>query len=81
MSEELKVGDVVRVAEPDHYITAFANKIRDRDGVVEWIGPDKWGQFKNLCWVKFGKRNGRGKEFRERMDVRNLIVQNKEKQA
>lgn len=71
---EIKVGDMVRVAEPDRFLVAFANKIRDRDAVVEWVGPDQWGQFKGKAWVRFMKRGRRGKEFRERMDLIDLKV-------
>lgn len=70
----IEVGNIVRVKEPDGYLAAFANKIRDRNAVVEWIGPDQHGQFKGMAWIRFLKRNGRGKEFRERMEVRSLEV-------
>lgn len=70
----MKVGDIVRITNPEFYKVAFANKIKDRDGVVEWIGPDIHGQFKGQAWIRFLKRNGRGKEFRERMAINELIV-------
>ncbi len=75
MAEELKVGDTVRVKDPDEYIVSFANKVRDRDAVVEFVGPDEHRQFKGRVRVMFQKRNGRGKEFREMMRSRDLIKQ------
>lgn len=73
MSDDIKVGDVVRVKEPDEFLAAFAAKIKDRDAQVLWVGPDKHGQFKGKCGLLFKKRNGRGKEFKEIMHTRHLI--------
>lgn len=71
----LKPGDVVRVRDPENFIVSFAAKIRDRDGVVEWVGPDAHGGYRGYATVRFGKRNGRGKEFTERMQIRSLVLQ------
>lgn len=74
MTEELQVGDIVRVKNPDDFISTFARKITDRDAVVIWVGPDSLGMNKGIAGVIFQKRNGRGKEFRERMSIRELQV-------
>lgn len=65
MSEApFKVGDVVRVRDPDGFVSAVADKIRDRDATVEDVyvpmGSTSWHAI-----VRFHKRNGRGKEFTE----------------
>jgi hypothetical protein len=73
MTEELNPGDVVRVKDPDGYFVSFCNKIRDRDAVVEWAGPDANGMNVGRCCVMFQKRNGRGKEFREVMQISALL--------
>lgn len=67
MSQEFKVGMVVRVKDPEVYTREFAKKIADRDAVVAIIGS-------RSVLVKFLKRNGRGKEFHERMNVRDLVI-------
>ena len=78
VSDELKPGMVVRVKDPSQFLSAFAKKIADRDAVVNWVGPDRYGQFKGRASVTFQKRNGRGKEFRETMSIRDLVVTAKE---
>lgn len=67
MSNEFKPGDIVRVIDPDQFLQPLCAKLTNREGVVEWVGPDAHGQFEGQMWVRFLKRNGRGKEFRERM--------------
>jgi len=75
MSEnEIKAGDIVRVKDPSAFYSAVAKKVADRDAVVNWIGPDKHGQFEGRVSVTFQKRNGRGKEFRQVISVRHLVV-------
>lgn len=69
---DLKPGDIVRVKNPDAFISTFAKKIANRDAIVNWVGPDQYGQFKGAASITFQKRNGRGKEFRERMDISDL---------
>lgn len=69
---EIKPGDVVRVKGPERFLVEFANKIRDRDAIVEWVGPDAHGMNVGRCGVIFQKRNGRGREFRETMRTSHL---------
>lgn len=75
---QLEPGMVVRVKDPSGFISAFAKKVADRDAVVNWVGPNESGQFKGYASVTFQKRNGRGKEFRERMRIRDLVIATKE---
>lgn len=70
----IKAGDIVQVRDLSRFVSVFSNRVKDRDAVVEWVGPDAHGQFKGQCWVIFQKRNGRGKEFRERMHVSDLVM-------
>jgi hypothetical protein len=67
-----KKDDIVQIVNPDLFISAFARRVKDRDGVIEWVGPDRHGQFKDRAKVRFLKRNGRGKEFSEIMSTRDL---------
>lgn len=71
----IKPGDIVRVADPSRYIVSFAKKIEGRDAQVLWVGPTKTGMFKGYAGVRFLKRNGRGKEFEERISIKELVVQ------
>lgn len=73
-NQEITPGCVVRVKDTERFLVAFAKKVKDRDAVVNWVGPDKHGQFTGRASVTFQKRNGRGKEFREVMNVRDLVV-------
>ena len=59
---EPAIGDMVRVKEPDHFLSPLDKKLKDRNGVVvrKWL-PD--GRFRCRFVVRFEKRNGRGKEF------------------
>lgn len=75
---KFKVGDVVRVANPDQYIVSFGKKVADRDAIVldnfnDWLTDNTKG-FKGRVHIEFKKRNGRGKEFREVMNERDLIA-------
>jgi hypothetical protein len=72
--EEIKVGATVRVNNPDDYLSAFAKKITDRDGVVEEVGAGKHSSRIGYAKVRFLKRNGRGKEFTQWMYIRDLTV-------
>lgn len=72
--DDIKVGDTVRVKDPSHYLSAFAKKVTDRDGVIEEVGPDKHGYRAGYVKVRFLKRNGRGKEFTEWLSIRDLTV-------
>lgn len=75
---KFKVGDVVRVADPDGFISSFAKKVADRDAIVienfsDWATNTTKG-FKGRVYLEFQKRNGRGKEFREVLNERYLIL-------
>ena len=74
-SQLLKAGDVVRVRDANEFLAAFGAKIKDRDAEVLWVGPKPDGSFRGKASIRFKKRNGRGQEFNEIMDVRHLIVQ------
>ncbi len=74
----ISTGDIVRVKNADQYVVAFANKVRDRDAVVLWVGPNIHGMFKDSAKVIFLKRNGHGKEFEQILYQRDLIVQTKQ---
>ena len=65
-------GEIVRVKDPARYIVSFAQKIKDRDALVLWVGPTANGMFKGRAKVRFLKRNGRGKEFEEVMYINDL---------
>jgi hypothetical protein len=69
---DLKPGDIVRVKDPKDFISDFAKQIANRDAIVNWVGPDQYGQFRGFASVTFQKRNGRGKEFTERMRISDL---------
>jgi len=71
---ELKAGDIVRVKNPEGFISGFAKKVADRDAVVNWVGPLSDGQFKHDVGVRFLKRSGRGKEFYEIMRKRDFVL-------
>lgn len=74
-SDEIQVGDTVRVNNPDEYIVEFAKKVRDRDAVVQSVFPPL-GRFNSnpMARVEFQKRNGRGKVFTEVMRASSLVV-------
>lgn len=75
---KFKVGDLVRVRQPDAFISSFEKKISNRDALVlknfdDWITDTTKG-FKGRVYVEFQRRNGRGKTFREVMNERDLIA-------
>lgn len=70
----IKAGDIVRVKNPADFISSFSKKVADRDAVVQWVGPDRHGQFVGRARVLFQKRSGRGKEFAETMSVSDLVI-------
>lgn len=72
MSTEFKVGDVVRVKDPDQYISSFGKKIKDRDAIVLSVFTPA-GSAIQRCRVEFQKRNGRGKEFIEIFRCHDLL--------
>lgn len=77
------IGSIVRVANPDSYLSEFAKKIRDRDAVVleaiqDWDysrGASNEKSFRGRLMIEFQKRNGRGKVFTEIMHQRDLVPQ------
>ncbi len=77
---EIKVGDIVRVRDPSQYISSMRSKrLADRDGVVEFVFEGNGLRLGYTANVRLLKRNGRGKEFTERVRIADLIVvENKE---
>ena len=70
----IQVGDTVRVKDPDGFNVAFGSKVRDRDGIVEAVyTPPGYGS-QVRARVRFLKRNGRGKEFTEKINAHYLVV-------
>lgn len=76
-----QMGDVLRVKDPEGFLSAFAKKIAGRDatlvGNVMDFGSSPTGlpkEFKGRIHVRFEKRNGRGKEFAEIMNQRDFIL-------
>jgi hypothetical protein len=65
----IAVGDTVRVRDPD----SWPEKFRERDAVVLQVGPTPTGMFKGQAFIRFQKRNGRGKEFEEWAHIRHLV--------
>jgi len=65
-------GDTVRVKDPDKFVPPLDKMLKDRDGVVVrvWTPP---GQRQCRAVVRFGKRNGRGKEFEQSLYLSDLI--------
>lgn len=78
---DIRPGDVVRVKDPSRFLVSFAQKIRDRDAEVLWVGPTAGGMNIGRACIQFQKRNGRGKEFSEVMQVEELEVQERGKGA
>lgn len=72
--EQIEGGDTVRVKDPESFLSYLSKKVADRDAIVNWVGPDKHGQFVGYASLTFQKRNGRGKEFTQRMHIRNLVI-------
>lgn len=70
----MKPGDIVRVKDEESFLAAFARKIKDRDAIVNWVGPTANGMNQGYASITFQKRNGRGKEFSQRMRISDLIV-------
>lgn len=79
---KFKVGQVVRVANPDGFIVEFGRKVGNRDAVVldnfdDWVTDTTRG-FAGRVRLEFQKRNGRGKVFREVMNERDLVAATRE---
>lgn len=76
-SADFKVGQVVRCADPEVFLQPLRNYLKDREGTVEKVLPvvrpdDYYCGHINKVVVKWGKRNGRGKERTEMMDPRDI---------
>jgi len=69
---EPNVGDSVRVKDPDQFVAPLDKQLRDRDGVVLRVWTPL-GHWRCRAAVRFGKRNGRGKEFEHSLSVGDLI--------
>jgi hypothetical protein len=59
---EPNVGDSVRVKDPNQFVSPLDKQLKDRDGVVVRVWTPL-GPRRRRATVRFGKRNGRGKEF------------------
>jgi len=72
-----KVGGCVRVVDADQFVSPLDAKLKDRDGTVlrVWTPP---GLRRPRVAVRFGKRNGRGKEFEHSFSVNDLTPWPKE---
>ena len=65
-------GDAVRVKDPDQFVSPLDKQLKDRDGVVVRVWTPL-GHLRRRAVVRFGKRNGRGKEFEHSLSVGDLI--------
>jgi hypothetical protein len=72
-----KVGGCVRVVDTDQFVGPLNKKLKDRDGTVlrVWT-PVSYSRPRAA--VRFGKRNGRGKEFQHSFPVSYLMPWPKE---
>lgn len=78
----IEVDNTVRVKDASAFTLRVALKVKDRDGVVEWVGTDDTGRRDGYeCRVRFLPRNGRGKQFLMRVAACELVVQPKEQHA
>lgn len=76
-----KEGQVVRIKDPDGYISSFAKKVADRDAIViknvldyGFGSTGNVKSFQGRVIVEFQRRNGRGKTFREIMQERDFVA-------
>lgn len=78
MDELFKVGDVLRLKEPERFIER--RKLENRDAVLikhmldYGYGSDGARRFRGRVRVEFQKRNGRGKVFQQIMKERDFIL-------
>lgn len=75
--QKIQVGDVVRVARPEQFVSE--RKLKDRDAIVLQVGPTALDMFKGQVFLEFQKRNGRGKTFKQWMWLRDLEQQGESK--
>lgn len=71
-------GSVVRVKDPDNFVSTFANKVRDRDAIVkdsllDWTGNNERA-FRGRLLIEFQKRGNRGKTFTDVLHQRHLTL-------
>jgi hypothetical protein len=66
-------GDTVRVKNPDQFVSPLDKQFKDRDGVVLRVWTPL-GLRRRRATVRFGKRNGRGKEFEHSLSVGDLML-------
>ena len=76
-SADFEVGQVVRCRDPEIYLQPLRDYLKNREGVVERVLPvvrpdEYYCGHVNKVVVKWGKRNGRGKERSEMMDPRDI---------
>ena len=70
---EPSAGDTVRVKDPDQFVSPLDKQLKDRDGVVLRVWTPL-GHRRCRAVVRFGKRNGRGKEFEHSLLVGDLML-------
>jgi hypothetical protein len=70
---EPSAGDAVRVKDPDQFVSPLDKQLKDRDGVVLRVWTPL-GSRRRRATVRFGKRNGRGKEFEYSLSVGDLML-------
>jgi hypothetical protein len=70
---EPSAGDTVRVKDPDQFVSPLNKQLKDRDGVVVRVWTPL-GHRRRRATVRFGKRNGRGKEFEHSLSVGDLML-------
>ena len=63
----MNIGDIVQVRNPEEFISKFAKKFANRDGVV-------MSTFGNEARVKFLKRKNRGNEFELMINKKFLVL-------
>lgn len=77
-SEDFHIGQKVVCRDPDVFLQPLRSYLKDRTGTVERVypatRPDEYycGQV-NKVSVRWGKRNGRGKERVELMRPRDIL--------
>lgn len=80
VAEDFHVGQKVKVEDSSVFISEVANYVRDRVGTVAEVWPSDTPRDspmrRNQLRVKWGKRNGRGKEKEMVMQPRDLLPAN-----
>jgi hypothetical protein len=65
-------GGAVRVKDPSQFLSSLEKKVKDRDGVVVRVWTPL-GHWRRRAVVRFGKRDGRGKDFELSLSVVDLM--------